>query len=298
MRYYFVLLLKGIAMGIANIIPGVSGGTIALITNIYEELILSLKSFDITSLKLLFSFKIEEFIKHTNLYFILSVFGGALISVFGIAKLLESIFESHQVLVWSFFFGLILASVYYIGLKIKVWNLKTILYFILGTLIAVSITFISKQEVENTNLIYVFLCGIVSIVGMILPGLSGSFILILMGNYELLMVSSINGLWAADMSSYILLSTFVIGSIVGLMLFSHIIAWLFKNFKDQLLSLLTGFVLGSLLIIWPWKDINVNNVTTNWYLPELNTHTIFAFILMLIGYMIVVLIEKISSKYN
>ena len=119
-----------------------------------------------------------------------------------------------------------------------------------------------------------------------------------MGNYELLMVSSINGLWVADMSSYILLSTFVIGSIAGLMLFSHIIAWLFKNFKDQLLSLLTGFVLGSLLIIWPWKEIDVNNVIRNCYLPELNTHTIFAFILMFIGYMIVVLIEKISSKYN
>ena len=248
MKYYITLFLKGMAMGIANVIPGVSGGTIALITEIYEELINTLKSFDRNALKLLFSLNLSGFIQHTNFFFLLSVFGGSIASVFSVASLVNDLFLHYPILIWAFFFGLILASIYFVGKRIQTWKISNVIILILGATIALSFSFITPAN-ENTNLFFIFLCGIIGISGMILPGLSGSFILILMGNYELLMVTAVTNL---DIT---ILSVFFLGSVFGIMSFSHILSWLFKNYKDSILSLLTGFILGSLSIIWPWKEI-------------------------------------------
>ena len=282
-------------MGIANIIPGVSGGTIALITEIYEEFINSLKSFDLKAVKLLLSFRFKEFVDHTNLYFLISVFGGSFFSMFSIAKLFEYLFDFYPEELWSFFFGLIIASVYYVGLRIGKWRIGSYIFFIVGTSISVALSLLSPSS-ENTSLIYIFICGIIGISGMLLPGLSGSFILLLMGNYKLLMVDSISKSLKFDMDSIVYLSIFILGSVVGLFGFSHIISWLFKHFKDYVLSLLTGFILGSLLIIWPWKIIAENELIISWYLPELNSSTFISIFLMLIGFYVVVKLESFSKN--
>ena len=296
MRHYFILFLKGMAMGIANIIPGVSGGTIALITEIYEELINSLKSFDLKALKLLISLDIKRFIQHTNFYFLLAVFGGSVASVFSIANLFKFLFTNYQILIWAFFFGLIVTSVYFVGKRVKRWKIQSIIALVVGTTIAISLSFITPAT-ENSNLFFVFICGIIGISGMMLPGLSGSFILILMGNYELLMVTAITEL------NY-LLAIFIIGSAVGLMSFSHALAWVLKHHKDATLALLTGFILGSLNIIWPWKEVaesvkingKVKAITYNSFFPtEISNDTLFAIILMAAGFLLVYFLEN-SSK--
>ena len=296
MKHYFILFIKGMSMGIANVIPGVSGGTIALITGIYEDLINSLKSFDTKSLKLITSIDILGFIKHTNLYFLLAVFGGSIVSVFSIASLFKYLFIHYPILIWAFFFGLIIASIYFVGKRISKWNTATIFSLIIGTLVAISLSFMTPAS-ENDNLFFVFVCGIIGISGMMLPGLSGSFILILMGNYELLMVTAVTEL------NILLLSVFFLGSAFGLMSFSHILSWVFKHYKNQTLALLTGFILGSLSIIWPWKEVaesiilkgKEKIIAYNWYFPnELNTETILAILLIIVGVLSVYALENFA----
>tara|TARA_B100001758_G_C18399444_1_gene608009 strand:+ start:355 stop:1257 length:903 start_codon:yes stop_codon:yes gene_type:complete len=297
MKHYIILFIKGMAMGVANVIPGVSGGTIALITEIYEDLINSLKSFDLKALRLITSFNFTGFIQHTNMYFLLAVFGGSVASVFSIANLFKYLFSNYPLLIWAFFFGLILASIYFVGKRIKKWNTTSICTLLTGTIIAISLSLITPSS-ENSNLFFVFICGIIGISGMILPGLSGSFILILMGNYELLMVTAITDL------NILLLTTFFIGSVVGLMVFSHILAWVLKHYKDATLALLTGFILGSLRTIWPWKEIIESVIINgeekvieyNWYFPQtINKDTLLAFLSIIIGIMIVYWLEKYSK---
>ena len=281
-------------MGVANVIPGVSGGTVALITEIYEELINSLKSFDLKAVKLLLKGQFKDFTVHTNLYFLISVFGGSVFSMFSVAKLFEFLFEFYPEELWSFFFGLILASVYYVGIRVGIWKIRSYVFFIIGTAIAVSLALLSPSS-ESTNLVYIFICGVIGVTGMLLPGLSGSFILILMGNYKLLMVDSLSKSLKFNIDAISYLLVFILGSVVGLFGFSHIISWLFKRFKDCVLSLLTGFILGSLLIIWPWKEVAENRLITSWYLPELNSNTIVAISLMLIGFYVVVKLETFTK---
>jgi len=292
--------MKGMAMGVANVIPGVSGGTIALITEIYEELINALKSFDIKALKLITSFNIKGFIQHTNMYFLLAVFGGSVASVFSIANLFKYLFANYPILIWAFFFGLILASIYFVSKRIKKWNTASICTLLIGTIVAISLSFITPAS-ENSNLFFVFICGIIGISGMILPGLSGSFILILMGNYELLMITAVTDLNA------MLLATFFIGSAVGLISFSHILSWILKHYKDATLALLTGFILGSLRIIWPWKEVTKSVILNgkekileyDWYFPPtMNQETLLACIAILVGIVIVYALEEHSSKKN
>ena len=284
-------------MGVANVIPGVSGGTIALITNIYEELINTLRSFDRKALELLFSFKMKELAKHTNLYFLTAIFSGSIVSVFTIASLFEYLFANYPILIWSLFFGLIVASVIFVGKRVQNWNVKSTIALILGTTVAMSLSFV-EPATENSNLLFVFICGIIGISGMMLPGLSGSYILILLGNYKLLMVTAVTEL---DIS---LLGIFFLGSVFGLISFSHLLSWVLTRYKDATLALLTGFILGSLNIIWPWKQITksikindeVKIIAYNSNLPaEIDSNTLFAIILMIAGFVLVYLLEN-SSK--
>ena len=298
MRYYLILFIKGMGLGIANIIPGVSGGTMALITRIYEELIYSLKSFDNKALKLLISFDFKEFIKHINLYFLLIVFTGSIVSVFFTANLFKFLFTNYPILIWSFFFGLIAASTYFVGKRIKKWRSLNIIILIIGLSIAILLSFIPPAN-ENNNLFFIFICGIIGISGMLLPGLSGSFLLILMGNYELLMVTALIEL------DYLLLSVFVAGSVVGFIGISHVIYWLLKRYKDAILALLTGFILGSLKMIWPWKEtiksmiINEEEKILKYdlYFPNIaEQDTLIAFTLIIAGIVVVWILENVEHK--
>lgn len=245
---YFILILKGVAMGAANVIPGVSGGTMALITGIFERLIDAIKSFNIQAIKLLFGFKLKEFAKHTDLYFLLAVFGGIAVAIITLAKLFDYLFTNYPVYIWAYFFGLVLASVYFVGKTVKSWNTAVVITFILGTTIAVIIS-VMNPATENTGTFYLLLCGAVAMCSMILPGLSGSFVLILMGNYQLVMIDAVN-----DRNLEILIPV-GIGAVLGLLAFSHILSWVFKRFRDQTISLLTGFILGSLSVLWPWQKL-------------------------------------------
>ena len=294
MKKNIILILKGMGMGIANVIPGVSGGTVALITGIYQELLKSLKSFDKQAFSLLLTLNFKEFGIYTNLSFLAYVFGGSLISLFSIASLFKFLFKNYPLEIWSLFFGLILASIIFIGQRIKTWNFQSYLAIIIGTLVALSLTFITPSS-ENNNLFYVFLCGIIGISGMILPGLSGSYILILMGNYELLMVRSVSEF---DIP---LLLTFLFGSIFGLLVLSNFLHWLINKYYSVTLAGLTGFIIGSLSIIWPWKVVSESIIINGkekvlsydlFFPNQLDTHNIVSIIMMIIGFFIVYLIEK------
>lgn len=286
------------AVGLANIIPGVSGGTIALITGIFERLINSIKSFGITSLSLLIRGRFKEFAEKTDLYFLVTLFAGVIIAIVLLAKFFGYLFNQHPVYIWSFFFGLILASVYFVGSTVEKWHISEVLSFIIGTVIAVAFTFLTPAS-QNNSFMYLVLCGVVAVCSMILPGLSGSFVLILMGNYQLVAIDAINN---RDTS---ILTPVLIGAVVGLIVFSHIISWVFKRYKDQTIAALTGFILGSLGIIYPWKTPIVEMfgdklkpVGYNYFIPELNTEFIIAIVVMLIGIISIWVMERSANNID
>ncbi len=280
------------AVGLANIIPGVSGGTIALITGIFERLINSIKSFGIGTLKLFLRGKFKEFAKVTDLYFLVTLFGGVITAIVLLAKIFDFLFTQYPVYIWSFFFGLILASVYFVGNTVEKWKPTVILSFILGTIIAIMFTFLTPAT-QNDNFFYLILCGVVAVCSMILPGLSGSFVLILMGNYRLVAIDAINN---RDLD---ILFPVIIGAIGGLVAFSHLLSWVFSKYKDQTIAILTGFILGSLGIIWPWKTpINeifgdkVKVIGYDYFWPDLNMEFLIAIVIILIGIISIWIMEK------
>lgn len=296
---YAILFLKGIGMGAANIIPGVSGGTIALITEIFEDLIVSIKSIDLTALKMLFTGRIREFQERTGFLFLVVVFGGAAAGIYTLAFVLEPLFRDYPHFVWAFFFGLILASVYFVGRKIKKWSAGVILIFFAGTLIAVFVTVVLRPASENNAIWYVFLCGIVAICSMILPGLSGSYVLLLMGNYELVMIHSVKNM------DFQVLIPLLLGAFLGLIAFSRLLAWIFKNYRDLTIAILTGFIFGSLGILWPWKheialklqDSSEKIMGYEWYIPgTVSFEVVFCLFLMIAGYCMIWLIEHLAKK--
>ena len=289
-------VLKGVAMGAANVIPGVSGGTIALITGIFERLIDALKSFDITAVRLLFSGKFKQFAEHIDLYFLIALFSGVGIAIITLARLFKFLFEYYPVYIWAFFFGLVLASVYYVAKTVTKWSSSAIISFIIGTAVAMTITFL-KPGTEDSSFVYLLLCGVVAICSMILPGLSGSFVLLLMGNYKLVMVDAVN-----EMNLAVLIPV-GIGAVGGLLLFSHFLSWLLKKYHNQTIAMLAGFILGSLGILWPWKesitqtfDEKVKVIGYEWHLPELNTEFFLAFLYIVLGILTIVLTEYFAEK--
>lgn len=243
---YLGITLRGIAMGAADVIPGVSGGTIAFITGIYEELIESLSNINFKALKTLKNDGIKAFWKHVNGNFFVALFLGIAISVFSLAKLVTFLLENHPVLLWSFFFGLVLASGLLIMKTIREWNVANVFAILLGTAIA---GFISSIEVTASggDSWYILLSGAIAICAMILPGISGAFILVLLGSYDII----INGIKDINLTT---IGLFAVGCIIGLLSFSRLLKYLFSHFKNFVLALLSGFLFGSLWKIWPWKN--------------------------------------------
>ena len=247
-------------MGIANAIPGVSGGTIAFITGIYEDLINTIKSFDLKAVGLLRKLRFRELLAHTNFWFLLPLGIGVLLGLFGSAYALTELFKTHKLYVWSFFFGLILASIFSVGKMVKKWGVAPVVSLIIGAGIAVGIALLGAAD-ENRNFVYLGLCGVVAVSSMIIPGISGSYVLILLGNYSLIMLDSVTKLgdgikameWPKIREALTIIVPVGIGCVVGIAVLSRFLSWLFKRFHDAAVALMTGFVLGSLLVIWPWK---------------------------------------------
>ncbi len=243
---YFFLFLKGMGMGAFDIVPGVSGGTIAFITGIYEELISSIKSVDLVALKMLLDRNFLAFWKKINGKFLLILVSGILVSLLSLAKLISGLMESHPIQLWSFFFGLIIISALVVCRDVKKWRGNVVLGLILGCVVAFFITTIAPAETPN-NIFTVFLSGAVAICAMILPGISGSFILIILGKYAFI----VNALTSFDLGTIIIFS---LGCVLGLLSFSRFISWLFKKYHDLAIAVLAGFMIGSLNKVWPWKQ--------------------------------------------
>ena len=244
---YFMLYVKGVSMGGADVIPGVSGGTIAFITGIYDELINSIKSIDWSVVKLVFQFKIADAWKAVNGNFLICILGGMATSLLSLSKLMTYLLKTYPIQIWSFFFGLILVSAPLIFRDIKKWNVATVLSGIAGIAIAYWITIVSPTETP-TNLPFIFFCGSLAICAMILPGISGAFILLLIGKYEYMITALIN----FDLP---VILVFVAGCFLGLVGFSKVLSWVLEHYRYPALSLLAGFMIGSLNKVWPWKEV-------------------------------------------
>ncbi|MDB4534548.1 DUF368 domain-containing protein [Vicingaceae bacterium] len=297
---YVFLSLKGIAMGAADVVPGVSGGTIAFITGIYEELLNTINSVNLDALKKLKTEGLKSFWKHINGNFIVALFLGIVISIASLAKLITYLMANEAVLLWAFFFGLIISSIYLVGKKIKKWDISKVIGLIIGTGFAFYITLL--PPIENPNALwYVFLSGAIAICAMILPGISGSFILLLLGSYELVLTS------IKDLKLTII-AVFASGCIVGLLSFSKLLSWMFKKYHDLTIAILTGFLIGSLNKIWPWKEtistrINSHGETVPFIQNNVfpsdfsgDNQLIFAIIMALIGLGFILLLERVASK--
>lgn len=321
------LVLKGIGMGAANKVPGVSGGVVAFVAGFYEEFIYSLQKVNKTALKLILNGRFKSFFRYINGRFLTLLFSGMIISYFSVSKILDYFLIHYELYVWSSFFGMIIGSIYYINKDFKEWNFKTITALIIGIVLGLSVSFLDPAT-ENDNLVFVFFCGIISVSGMTLPGFSGSFILILLGNYVLLLVDSVNALSDTfyemvngDFSVFNnserirmlkVLVVFTVGSVVGLVSFSHLLSYILKHYKNITIASIIGFIVGSLGVVWPWKktiygvkddgqfilDSAGRQVISNYerYIPTLNTETYIAIVYIIIGIAIVLALEWYAHK--
>lgn len=296
---YAIISLKGMAMGAADVVPGVSGGTIAFISGIYEELIDSINKVNLKSLKLLKDEGLKAFWKEVNANFLLALLIGIGISVVSFAKLIRHLLENQPVLIWSFFFGLVLASIIYVAKKISRWYVGTVVMLIAGCLIAYFITTLSPQEAVVTYP-FVFLSGALAICAMILPGISGSFILLLLGMYKPV-------LDAIHFKDFGLIAVLMAGAVVGLLSFSRLLKWLFDHYENLTLAVLTGFIIGSLNKIWPWKHVLESEVI-NGKVKILKEESVlplsfdgdpqlgWAVLLGIAGFAFILLLERLADK--
>ncbi|MBL4745221.1 MAG: DUF368 domain-containing protein [Flavobacteriaceae bacterium] len=297
---YLFITLKGVAMGAADVVPGVSGGTIAFISGIYEELLESISAVNLNALKILKEKGIKSFWKVINGNFLAALLLGIAISVASLAKLIAFLLDEHPVLLWSFFFGLVLASVLYVAKQITNWSLFTIILLIIGALTAFYITTLSPVTSNEISPLYLFLCGALAICAMILPGISGSFILVLLGAYR----PVLDAVHERDLKSIAIIGA---GAIVGLLTFSRILKWLFGHYKNATLAVLTGFIVGSLNKIWPWKKV-LSFKMFGEKLVVLDDESVFpsnfegdnllvyACILAVLGFLLILLLEKLATK--
>ncbi|KAA2215388.1 DUF368 domain-containing protein [Maribacter flavus] len=295
---YLFITLKGMAMGAADVVPGVSGGTIAFISGIYEELITAINNIN---LGLLNTWKEDGFKavwKSVNGNFLLALFIGIFISLFSLATLVSWLLENEPILLWSFFFGLVLASVFFVGKEIKRWNLGIVFAMILGAFVAFYITTLPPSD-NIDSLPYLFLSGALAVCAMILPGISGAFILVLLGSYKTI-------LDAVHEKDFAIIITVGLGAVFGLLSFARLLKWMFTNYKNLTLAILTGFILGSLNKIWPWKRILETRVfgektvvidtNTSPFNYEGDPQILYAILAALIGFSLIFILERTASK--
>tara|TARA_R110002051_G_scaffold179894_1_gene249569 strand:+ start:973 stop:1890 length:918 start_codon:yes stop_codon:yes gene_type:complete len=296
---YFIITLKGIAMGAADVVPGVSGGTIAFISGIYEELIESINNINLSLLKTLQKEGLNAFWKKANGNFLAALFIGIFISLLSLAKLISWLLINQPILLWSFFFGLVLASIIFVGKSIGKWNLAAIIVFLLGAITAYYITTLPPSE-NTDSLPFLFFSGALAVCAMILPGISGAFILVLLGSYKVI-------LDAVHERNFKIIVTVALGAIFGLLSFARLLKWMFKNYKDLTLAILTGFILGSLNKIWPWKKvletkafgdkiITIKEQSISPFTYEGDNQLLFAIVLAIIGFSLIFILEKSASK--
>lgn len=313
---YFLITLKGLAMGAADVVPGVSGGTIAFISGIYQELIDTINKVDFSFFS---SWKKNGFKiawQQINGNFLVALLSGIAISILSLSKVITHLLATQPILVWSFFFGLVIASIYFVGKQITDRKFSTILFFIIGTIISYYITVV-EPVASPDSYFYLFISGFIAIIAMILPGISGAFILVLMGSYAIV-IGTINqfreGLTTLDFDliykSALKLITFAIGAILGIKLFSKILNWMFDNYRNATMAVLTGFMLGSLNKVWPWKRVLTTRIDSHGeevavleksILPQYfdgDSQITLSVILMIAGFLTIFIVEKAGEKFS
>lgn len=296
---YFTIGLKGMAMGAADTVPGVSGGTIAFISGIYEELITTIGNVDYALVTEWKNKGFAAFWEKLNGSFIVALLTGVLISVFTFMRLASYLLEHHPILIWSFFFGLVIASIWFVAKQITQWKIANFIGLILGAILAFYITTLPVGA-SNDSYMYLFMSGAIAVCAMILPGISGAFILVLLGAYETIT----KAVHDFDLKKVAVVG---LGAITGLLLFSKVLKWLFQHYKNLTLAILTGFIAGSLNKIWPWKHvletkmlgdkekvINEESVLPWNFNGE--SYLLYAGLLMLAGFLLIIILEKVAEE--
>ena len=294
---YLLLSAKGFCMGASDVVPGVSGGTMAFILNIYDELIAAIRSFDIKSIRLLTTLRLRLLLSHISWQFLLALGIGILTAIFSLARVLSWLLQYRPVFIWSFFLGLILASVVTVSRRIEVWRVSTwvcISAGMMGTYFLVGIVPVSTPDAPW----FLFLSGAIAICAMILPGISGSFILVLLGKYQYV-------LEAVNQRDLFVLLVVAAGACAGIITFSRVLGWLLKNYHDLMVALLTGFMLGSLRKVWPWKETieSLRNsqgdmvplVQANILPGQWNSEVLYAILLVVAGFVVVFFLDRTAS---
>ena len=271
----------GILMGIADAIPGISGGTIALLLGIYEELIGSISNFNINLFQNLKNKGIKYCWNKINGNFLLSLISGVLLSLVSFVKIFSILIEKYPLFIWSFFLGLILATLFVINRNIKKWDIANFILIFIFAFLTILLSIINPSISENINLFYVLICGIIASSAMILPGISGSLILVILGVYTLI-INALNNL------EYNIILVFLTGCLIGIINFSKIIKWLFHNYRDYTFSIMLGLVIGSIYTVWPWRKSFTDDVT--------NDYIFLSIIITIIGFAVIYSLEKISKK--
>lgn len=298
---YMVIMLKGIAMGAADVVPGVSGGTIAFISGIYEELLGTISNINLKLLKTLKGEGLKAAWKQANGNFLAALLTGVFVSIVSLAKVISWLLTNHPILVWSFFFGLVLASVIYIAKQVTQWNVLSGVLLIVGAIVAYYITTLNPLVSEHSSMSFMFLAGAIAICAMILPGISGSFILVLLGAYKPILAAVNN----RDLTT---ITVVALGAVVGLLSFSRVLKYLFANYKNYTLVVLTGFIIGSLNKIWPWKkvltyrtnshgeQVPLNELSISPFSFEGDPQLMYSVLLAIIGFGLILLLEKLAVE--
>ena len=299
-RDYIIIGLKGMGMGAADVVPGVSGGTIAFISGIYEELLTSISNVNFGLLKTLKKEGFKVAWKQLNGAFLASLFLGIFISIVSLAKTIKYLLENEPILLWSFFFGLVVASIIFIGKQVENWNYKFLFLAMFGVAFGYIITIASSTTLTEINYLFLVFAGAIASCAMILPGISGSYILLLMGVYPIVMT-------AITHRDVTIISAIGIGVILGLLLFSRLLKWLFKKYKNQMLVVLTGLMLGSLNKVWPWKTTISTYLNSHGETKPLLEQSISPFsfngdpqlimsiVLAIIGFLLIIGMERVAQ---
>lgn len=311
---YLLITAKGMAMGAADVVPGVSGGTIAFISGIYEELIETINSLDFGFFKTWKTNGFSKAWKKYNLSFLLALGAGVIVSILSLARLIIWLLEHHPIAVWAFFFGLVVASILYVGVQVTQWRFATILALVLASAASYLIT-IGEPITTPDNNWFLFFAGFIAIIAMILPGISGAFILLLLGAYTNVMgiVTQLgDGIIGTNtdllLEASLKLLIFALGAVTGLKVFSKVLNWMFTHKKNLILAILTGFMIGALNKIWPWKKVLEYRINSSGEeIPFLeqsilpnnfngDPQVINAVLFAVLGFLTIFLLERIAVK--
>lgn len=288
--------VKGVLMGVVNVVP-VSSGTIALVLGVFERFINSIKALNHKNFKYLFKGQVSEFGRRTDFRFLVTIMAGIIVGMVFTSIFLKTVLKSYEVYVWAFFIGLIIASVINVMKSIEKVNVKNVIILLIGLGISFLLSIHLNPE-SNDHFWYMFICGIVGATGMVVPGISGSHLMLLMGNYELIVTQAIPAMTKAStfMFGFRILFPFVLGSIVSIVSFSYLLSWLMKDFRNETLSALSGFMLGSLPVVYPWKEPSADMLDYVFHLPQINGEFFIAVLMAIIGAVAVYMLNVYARR--